>query len=183
VTCAIQGSLVCPTGYKLSDNSCISITDNCGAGYYWNGLMCCGIQSIITCAQGFTYDGQNCVYTSKGGSTYNCNNGFVWNGVSCVPGTGSSCDSGFYWNGLRCILLTSQTGSLNGNPGASSYPICSSGSYWHPASSMCISGSITSGAHMCSSGTIWNGVGCSIAGGYNQCNSGSYWTGSSCARM
>ena len=145
--------------------------------------MCCGITSIISCAQGYTYDGRNCVYTSSGGSSYNCNIGFTWNGVSCVPGVGSNCDSGFYWNGQKCILLVNNNGSLSGVPGAATYPICSAGSYWHPASSMCITGTTGSGPNGCQSSTIWNGVGCSAAGGYHQCDSGSYWTGSNCARM
>jgi hypothetical protein len=70
----------------------------------------------------------------------------------------------------------------------STYPVCSPGTYWQPASSMCISGSpssssttttvTTSGS--CPSGTTWNGVGCSSNGGLGNCAAGSYWNGNSC---
>lgn len=67
--------------------------------------MCSVLSNLITCAQGYTYDGHTCVYTSSSGSTYNCNNGFIWNGVSCISGVGSNCDTGSYWNGLQCVRL------------------------------------------------------------------------------
>lgn len=156
---------------------------------FWNGLFCCGVPSVISCAQGYVYDGKTCVYTSKGGSTYNCNDGYIWNGVSCVPGNGMNCESGYYWNGLRCVLLISTSGSISGSSGVSttvvggSYPICEGSNYWHPASGMCISGYPSSGAGSCVGNTVWNGVGCSAIGGYNQCSSGQYWCGSSCLQL
>lgn len=95
-----------------------------------------------------------------------------------VTNTGSSSSSG-YISGTGSGSITTTH-----NTQGSSYPICSAGTYWQPASSMCISGnpsstfSNTSGS--CSQGLTWNGVGCSANGGSNNCAAGSYWNGNSC---
>lgn len=194
--CIQTGSLVCPTGYILSGNNCITQTVTCPNSQYWNGLCCVGVPNIISCAAGYTYDGTTCVFTCTKSVVYNCSNGYAWNGVSCVQGNGQSCQQGQYWNGLLCVAIVVNVNTntntnvnvnvnvnVNGGQSGSSYPICTSGCYWHPPSGMCVSGSPSVGPSYCPPNTIWNGVGCSQTGGYNQCSSGKYWNGNICVSI
>lgn len=82
-SCIQTGSLTCPAGFVLNSSTCTSEVKNCSQNEYWNGLLCIASQGTKSCAPGYTYTNNRCVYTAAGPTIYQCMQGYNWNGVTC----------------------------------------------------------------------------------------------------
>ena len=152
----------CPTGYTLSNGSCVSNTD-------------AGTTSTFACTNGTNY--QNCEDGSAlpSGSAYLCPLGQT----QCNENTSTpQCPSGYSLSNNTCLSNspTGFSGSFSWSDQCTVYTVYGSGNYLYIYSNGC-GGGYTSG-QIYYSGSSFSGSLCSSAGGQGYCAHDIYGSGS-----
>lgn len=121
-------------------------TNNCGAGYTWNGTACVEttlapvvVSGIPICGEGYTYDA----------SVKTC----VADAVVRSTDTANFCPAGYTWNGTACVEATLAAVVISG------IPVCGEGYTYDASVNACIADAVvisTDTANFCPSGYHWD---------------------------